>query len=171
VRSTRPIDPPHEPHGPASVNQGVAISANGTIRRARGRASLHVVGDIRVASPLHHRRRGHRQNEDSPLPVQASTGTQSLAHNPGPRLNHCRHPRPPERANSYRSAAGHSARTAASLPVLTTALLRCSPLPTRWCWSLPTQSSGTYWNRNCFFCTGYQYTLFLSAKHFLSLIN
>ena len=27
MRSTRPIDPPHEPHGPASVNQGVYIIA------------------------------------------------------------------------------------------------------------------------------------------------
>jgi hypothetical protein len=27
MRSTRPIDPPHEPHGRASVNQGVAITA------------------------------------------------------------------------------------------------------------------------------------------------
>jgi hypothetical protein len=26
MRSTRPIDPPHEPHGQASVNQGVAIT-------------------------------------------------------------------------------------------------------------------------------------------------
>jgi hypothetical protein len=25
MRSTRPIDPPHEPHGQASVNQGVGI--------------------------------------------------------------------------------------------------------------------------------------------------
>jgi hypothetical protein len=26
MRSTRPIDPPHEAHGQASVNQGIAIS-------------------------------------------------------------------------------------------------------------------------------------------------
>jgi hypothetical protein len=26
MRSTRPIDPPHEPHGQASVNQGVHIA-------------------------------------------------------------------------------------------------------------------------------------------------
>ena len=29
MRSTRPIDPPHEPHGQASVKQGVNIPAGG----------------------------------------------------------------------------------------------------------------------------------------------
>jgi hypothetical protein len=31
MRSTRPIDPPHEPHGQASVNQGVAIATRGSV--------------------------------------------------------------------------------------------------------------------------------------------
>jgi hypothetical protein len=34
MRSTRPIEQPHEPHGQTSVNQGVAISTRETTSRS-----------------------------------------------------------------------------------------------------------------------------------------
>ena len=80
------------------------------------------------------RRPRHRQDEDSPFPVQPTGRTQSLADRPGPRfritlvllatllgLLHAR--------TRARHATGHSARTAAKLQVPTAAHLPISPRP------------------------------------------
>jgi hypothetical protein len=54
-------------------------------------------GSHRALQP---RRQRHRQDEDSPLPVQPTGRTQSWAARPGPRLDHSSRPRALARPNS-----------------------------------------------------------------------